>query len=67
MRDTKDYFAFVCELCCATEPNDIIMVGAIYGYLRIVAKFYPGEAARATAKYFKQIKTEAKENDKCNL
>lgn len=63
MRDTKEFFEFVCELCGATEPYDIIMVGAIYGYLRIVVKLYPGEAARATAKHFKQIKTEVNKND----
>lgn len=63
MRNTKDFFVFVCELCGATDPNDIIIVGAIYGYLRIIAKLYPEEAARATAKYFKQIKTEVKPNE----
>ena len=63
MSDTKDFFVFVCELCGATNPNDIIMVGAIYGYLRIIAKLYPGEAARATAKHFKQIKTEVNPNE----
>ena len=63
MRETKDFLAFVCELCGATEPYDIIMVGAIYSYLRIIAKLYPGEAARTTVKHFKQIKTEVNPNE----
>lgn len=61
--DRKDFFEFICKQCGATNQHDIILVGAIYGYLRIIAELYPGEAARATVKYFNQIKTEVNQNE----
>lgn len=61
--DKQDFFEFICKQCGATTQYDFLLVGAIYGYLRIIAKFYPGEAARATVKCFNQIKTEAKPNE----
>lgn len=62
--DRKDNFEFICKQCGATTRNDIIIVGALYGYCRIVAKLFPGEAARLTIKMFKQCKqTEVKPNE----
>lgn len=62
--DRQDIFEFICKQCGATTRNDIIVVGALYGYCRIIAKLFTGEAARLTIKMFKQIKqTEAKPNE----
>lgn len=61
--EEKSIFEFICKECGATKQREILLVGAIYGYLRIIAKFYPGEAARATVKYLNQIKTEVKPNE----
>lgn len=64
----KDVFEFICKKCGATTQNDFIVVGALYGYCRIIAKLFPVEAARMTIKMFKQSKqTEVKENDKKTL
>ena len=60
----KDVLEFICKKCGATTRNDIIVVGALYGYCRIIAKLFPLEAAQLTIKMFKQIKqTEAKPNE----
>ena len=56
MPDRKDIFELICEKCCATTRNDILVIGALYGYCRIVAKLFPGEAARLTIKMFTQCK-----------
>ena len=61
--EEKSIIEFICKECGATKQREILLVGAIYGYLRIIAKFYPGEAARATVKYLNQIKTEVKPNE----
>lgn len=61
--EKKDVIEFICKKCCATKQREILLIGAIYGYLRIILKYYPGEAARATVKCFNQIKTEAKPNE----
>ena len=60
----KDVFEFICKKCGATTLNDIIIVGALYGYCRIIAKLFPGEAARMTIKMFTEAKeTEVKPNE----
>lgn len=60
----KDLFEFMCKECGAITRNDIIVIGALYGYCRIIAKLFPGEAARLTIKMFKQSKqTEVKPNE----
>ena len=60
----KDVFEFICKKCGATTQNDIIVVGALYGYCRIIAKLFPGEAARMTIKMFTEAKqTEVKPNE----
>lgn len=58
-RISLDIFGYKCG---ATTQNDIIVVGALYGYCRIIAKLFPGEAARMTIKMF----TEAKQTEKPN-
>lgn len=59
----KDIFVFICKQCGATNTREMLLIGAIYGYLRVIAKLYPGEAARETVKCFNQIKTEVKPNE----
>ena len=60
----KDFFEFICEKCGATTQNDIIVVGALYGYCRIIGKLFPVEAARMTIKMFTEAKqTEVKPNE----
>lgn len=62
--DRQDFFEFICKQCVATTRNDIILVGALYGYCRIIAKLFPEEAARLTVKMFKQSKqTEVNTNE----
>ena len=62
--DRKDYFESICKECDATTRNDFLVIGALYGYCHIVAKLFPGEAARLTIKMFKQCKqTEVKPNE----
>lgn len=62
--EEKNFFEFICEKCGATTQNDIIVVGALYGYCRIIAKLFPGEAARMTIKMFTEAKrTEVKPNE----
>ena len=60
----KDVFEFICKKCSATTQNAIIVIGALYGYCRIIAKLFPGEAARMTIKMFTEAKqTEVKPNE----
>jgi hypothetical protein len=62
--DRQDFYEFICKQCGATTRNDIILVGALYGYCRIIAKLSPGEAAHLTVKIFKQSKqTEVNTNE----
>lgn len=61
--EEKDVIEFICKECGATKQHEILFIVATYGYLRIILKYYPGEAARATVKRFNQIKTEAKPNE----
>ena len=62
--EEKDFFEFICKKCGAITQNDIIVVGALYGYCRIIGKLFPGEAARMTIKMFTEAKqTEVKPNE----
>lgn len=62
--DRQDFYEFICKQCGATTRNDIIVIGALYGYCRIIEKLSPVEAARLTIKMFKQSKqTEKKPNE----
>lgn len=61
--DRQDFFKSICRQCCATTQNDIIVIGALYGYCRIIAKMDPIEAARMTIKMFTQTKLQGVKQD----